>query len=94
MNWIFIHKKGYLMTNECACANGVAVSEVNVLAKVNAAIDELHVADDLIELVFMAAIGDGQDCIRQGSGIAQEYLQSALVGLKAAAEALRAARSI
>ena len=52
--------------------------------------DEMGIADDLMELVFLAANSERHDCLTRGAGIAQQHLQAARKRLRLAYDALKA----
>lgn len=60
------------------------------VSHINDAIDELNIANDLMDLVFMAANSERQDSIVRGAGISQEYLKRAIGMLHKTADALKA----
>lgn len=62
--------------------------DVRPIRNVIDAIDELHSANDLMELVFMAANSQQESSIVRGAVIAQEFLRNALVCLEDARVAL------
>ena len=69
--------------------NDTCMSEMNFISQINDAIDELHIADDLIELVFMAACSEKQEALSRGSLTAQSHLQTAMTALKTITAAWR-----
>lgn len=69
--------------------NPTGLLERSDILKINDALDELHIAHDLIELVMMASISEHQDALTRGSVTAQSHLQTALSGLQAITAAWR-----